>query len=88
MKYDKYDTLHIMMKRYSITILKAISDNPLRFSDLMHSVRNSKTLSINLSRLLEYGLIEIVPIKTGNKYGNFYRLSDKGKKLLSKIERI
>ena len=89
MKYDKYDTLGVMMKRYSIEILKAVNEKPLRFSELrMKVVRNPKTLSINISRLLEYGLIEVVPIKTGAKYSNFYRLSDNGKKLLHKIEKI
>ncbi len=59
MKYDKYDTLGVMMKRYSIEILKAVRNKPLRFTDLrIRIVSNPKTLSISIGRLIEYGLIE------------------------------
>lgn len=88
MRYDKIDTLQLVMQPYILSILKAVRGEPLRFNDLLYYCKNSKTLSFKINKLLEYGLIEVMAKKVAGKYANFYTVSQKGKEFLDKIERM
>ncbi len=76
----------LIFKAYVLNILRALTDRPKRFSELQKDVRTKRTLAIKLDKLLDADLIELVPIKTTSKrYANFYRITDKGKKLLKNL---
>ena len=88
MKYDKIDTLHLVFEPYVIKILHLLRDNSKRFSNLRADIHNPRTLSLKLSKLLEYGLIEAAPMKINNKFTNSYKLTPKGKKILLMLDKI
>lgn len=87
MKDNKFDLVHLVMEPYVLDILHAL-DKPKRFSDLIQYVKNRKTLSIKLSKLLKYGLVEHFPLKVADGYANSYTISKKGMKLLKGLEKL
>lgn len=90
MKYDKIDTLQLVFQSYILDILKQLEKEPKRFTELRVYVKTKRTLSIKISKLLEYGLIEVFPqLVTGKlRYANYYKLTKKGKQILERIAKI
>ncbi len=82
------DVLQLVIRPYTIDLLHALEKEPVRFRDLNKLVQNEMTLSNKIRKLLDYGLIEIVPIKTGRRYVNCYTISTKGRKLLLILKKI
>jgi DNA-binding HxlR family transcriptional regulator len=76
MKEGKLDTLQLIMQPYNLDILNALS-TPKRFNDLIKYVKNRKTLSLKLPKLMKHGLIEHYPFKTEKRYVNSYVISKK-----------
>ena len=87
MKGEKFDIIQLMMQPYVIDILNAL-DKPKRFNDILKYVKNRKTLSLKLPKLMKYGLIEHFPLKTPKGYVNSYIISKKGKDIVNKLERL
>lgn len=87
MNPEKFDLVQLVMQPYVLDILKAL-DKPKRFNDLLKYVKNRKTLSLKLPKLMKYGLIGHHPLKTENGYVNSYIISKKGKEIVSKLEKI
>jgi DNA-binding HxlR family transcriptional regulator len=87
MKERKLDTLQLIMQPYNLDILTALS-SPKRFNDLIKYVKNRKTLSLKLPKLMEHGLIEDYPFKTEKGYVNSYVISKKGKELIKKLNKL
>ncbi len=85
---SKLDIIRIVLQPYVLDILHALENEPKRFVELKKYVRSEMTLSSKLSRLLKYGLIEIVPLKTERRYMNAYIISKKGKEIVKKLEKI
>jgi len=73
MKAEKFDIIQLVMQPYVLDILNAL-DKPKRFNDLLKYVKNRKTLSLKLPKLMEYGLIEHHPFKTEKGYVNTLRI--------------
>ncbi len=88
MEHSKRDLLQVMLQPYIIDILHVVEAEPKRFRDLKKYVKNDMTLSSKLSKLLDYKLIETVPMKTERRYINGYITSKKGKEILGKLEGI
>jgi len=80
--------LQLILQPYTIDLLHAVESGPKRFSDLKKHVKNDMTLSAKLSKLVGYGLIEIVPLKTGKRYTNGYIITKKGKNIVANLEKI
>ena len=78
----------LVFKRYAIQILRLIGEKPKRFSELRKEIRNKRTLSSRISELLEFGLVEIIPVRVGQKYANYYKLTTKGKEIIKLLKRI
>ena len=87
MKKEKYDTIGLVMEPYVLDILHALS-NPKGFTDLVEYVKNRRTLTLKLNKLILFGLIEHHPIKRGEKYADSYIISKKGKSIVEKLEKI
>lgn len=87
MNASRFDLVQLVMQPYVLDILKALR-KPKRFNDLLKHVKNRKTLSLKLPKLMKYGLIEHYPLKTENGYVNSYIVSKKGKEIVNKLEKI
>jgi DNA-binding HxlR family transcriptional regulator len=88
MKPSKEDTLRLIFEAYVLNILRSLTDRPKRFSELRKDVKTKRTLALKLNKLLDYGLIELVPLETNKRYANYYKLSEKGRILLDKIKKL
>lgn len=88
MKSGKEDTLDLIFAPYFLNILRSLVDSPKRFSELRKDVKTKRTLALKLNKLLDYGLIELVPVKVNKRYANYYALSEKGSKLLKGLEKV
>lgn len=88
MEKGKQDILRLALQPYTIELLHKLEKEPARFKDLNKQIPNEMTLSNKLRKLLEYGLIEIVPIKIGRHYANCYTISVKGKRLLTLLKQV
>ena len=88
MRYSKEDTLRLIFEAYTLDILRSLTDKPKRFNELRKDVKTKRTLATKLNKLIDYGLIELVPLKTNNRYANYYKISVKGKGLLKGLERL
>ncbi|HVC58368.1 MAG TPA: winged helix-turn-helix transcriptional regulator [Candidatus Acidoferrales bacterium] len=84
MKKDRIDIL----KPYFLDILKVLNEGPKRYTDLMAYVRNKRTLSQKLTKLQDYGLVDISHTKVGEGYVNFYQISRRGRGVLKAILKI
>ena len=87
MEKKKFDILQLAMQPYVLTLLNAL-DKPTRFNDLVKLVRSRRTLTIKLNKLMKQGLIEYHPLKTDDGYVNSYVISDKGKEVVKKLDRL
>jgi DNA-binding HxlR family transcriptional regulator len=88
MKYDKLDVLRLVLQPYALDVLHSLAGQPKRFSELAKEVKNERTLSLNLVKLIDSGLIKTVSKKKDGKFINYYSISERGKKMLAKLERL
>jgi DNA-binding HxlR family transcriptional regulator len=79
--------IKIIAQPYVLEILEALK-KPKRYRDLKPVCKNDRTLTKRINNLQELGLVESVALKEGNKYVNFYRLTNKGRNFLAKIEKL
>ena len=87
MKEEKFDLVKLTMEPYVLDILN-ILDKPKRFNELAGYIKNRKTLSLKLPKLMKYGLIEYAPMKTDKGYANAYIITKKGKDLVEKLNKL
>lgn len=87
MKKESFDVVQLAMEPYMLDILNILNE-PKRFNGLIKCVKNRKTLSLKLPKLLKYGLIEYYPIKTDKGYANSYVISKKGRELVKKLNSL
>ncbi len=87
MKEEKFDLVKLTMEPYVLKILN-ILDKPKRFNELVNYIKNRKTLSLKLPKLMKYGLIEYAPVKTDKGYANSYVISKKGRELVRKLNKL
>ena len=84
---ERFDTLKLVMQPYILALLNSL-DKPKRFNDLVKSFKSRRTLTIKLSKLKGVGLIEYCPIETEKGYVNAYVISNKGRELLKKLNKL
>jgi len=87
MKAGKFDVVQLVMQPYVLDMLNALN-KPKRFSDLLKYVKNRKTLTLKLSKLLKQELIEHYPMKVKEGYANSYIISKKGREIIDKLDRM
>ncbi len=85
MDHSKDEILRVVFQAYSLDILRSLATKPKRFNELRKEVKTKRTLALKLDNLLDYGLIELVPIKAGKRYANYYKTSQKGKRLIDQL---
>lgn len=88
MEPSSEDVLRLVFQSYSLDILKLVRTEPRRFKDLQAQLPTRQTLSLRLAKLIEFRLIEVVPLKVKERYANYYRITKKGEKILSVITKI
>lgn len=88
MKEEKLDLLKLVLKPYTLGILKTLMGKPMRYGDLKKQVKNDRTLSLKLSTLQDQGLIRMIHVKSNGKYVNLYEITNKGKRMLEGLKRI
>lgn len=84
----KLEILQIILKPYTLDILRALASQQKRYSDLKEQVKNDRTLSLKLSTLQDYGLIKMVHAKMNGKYVNLYEITNEGKNLLERLKKL
>lgn len=88
MESEEIDVLRIVLEQYVLDLMRNMSEKPKRFSELTSIIHNERTLSLKLVKLMDYGLIESVPIKRGRKHINYYKVSKRGKKVLDVLDNL
>ncbi|MDE1846147.1 MAG: winged helix-turn-helix transcriptional regulator [Candidatus Micrarchaeota archaeon] len=88
MKFDRRDTLKVVLQPYVMGLLWLCRNTPKRFKNLREYVRNERTLSQKLQKMQRYGLLDVAPVKIEGKYVNSYRTSKMGTEMVQKLERI
>lgn len=88
MKDEKLEILQIVLKPYTLGLLRALTSKSMRYGDLKKQVKNDRTLSLKLSVLQDHGLIKMVHVKSSGKYVNLYEITSKGKSILEGLKRM
>jgi DNA-binding HxlR family transcriptional regulator len=88
MKAKRLEILQIILKPYTLDVLKAVASQRKRYNDLKKQVKNDRTLSLKLSTLQDYGLIRMVHVKLNGKYVNLYEITSEGKKFLERLKTL
>ena len=83
----KSDLSSIILQRYVLAILKELK-KPRRARDLRKLVKAKRTVSTKLAKLSEHGLVETIPLKMDGRFVNSYVLTEKGRKLVRRLEGI
>ena len=84
----KWHLIIILGRSYALNILDALSEKPLRFTDLASHVPNERTRSQRLRELEGKDLIQTISIKIDKRYFIHYSLTEKGKLALQKAKEI
>ena len=84
----KWHLIVILGHSYALSILDALNERPLRFTDLARYVPNERTRSQRLRQLEEKDLIHTISIKIDKRYFIHYSLTEKGKLALQKAKEI
>ncbi len=84
---EKIGLIKLLAQPYTLDILKALK-KPKRYKELKQVCKNDRTLAKRIKKLQELGFIEPIALKEEGKYINFYKLTEKGEKVLAKIERF
>jgi DNA-binding HxlR family transcriptional regulator len=84
---DKLRILRIISQPYVLELLNAMI-KPKRFKELVSICKNERTLTLKLKVLHKNGLVDVAPIKEGNRYFNSYRTTKKGIKVLKMIGKL
>ncbi|MGI0100190.1 MAG: hypothetical protein ACREBH_00480 [Candidatus Micrarchaeaceae archaeon] len=56
--------------------------------ELQSKIKAKITLYAKLSKLKDYGLINVVPTRVGNRYASSYSITSKGRKILRLLDKI
>jgi DNA-binding HxlR family transcriptional regulator len=81
---DKLRILRIISQPYVLDLLNAM-EKPKRYKELVLVCKNERTLTLKLKILHKNGLIDVAPIREGNRYFNSYKTTKKGVKVLKMI---
>lgn len=85
---SKWSLIRTLAQTYSLDILEALEERPLRFTDLADPGPNEATRSQRLKELEEAGLISTVSLKIDKRNFVHYRLTENGKRVLQKAREI
>lgn len=88
MEPSKDEVLRVVFQAYALDLLRSLAAKPKRFNELRKEVKTKRTLALKLDKLIDYGLIELVPLKSGKRYANYYRTSEKGRKLIEQLGNV
>lgn len=78
--------MNLVTKTCTIDIISSLRNAPMRYKDFTKVCSNDKTLSSRLKELQDAHLIETVLKKEKNKSFIYYKITEKGNKLLNFID--
>ena len=79
---------NILSQDITMDIISHLSDEPKRYKDLKKLLNTSDaTLSRRLDKLLEYNIIQSLPVSFGKKQYNEYVITEFGNELIRFFER-
>ncbi|WP_158385500.1 winged helix-turn-helix transcriptional regulator [Candidatus Nitrososphaera evergladensis] len=84
----RWSLIRTLAQTYALDILEALSKKPSRFSDLSLVSPNERTRAQRLKELESIGFISTVSLKVEKRYFVHYKLTDKGKEALQKMQEI
>jgi len=85
---NKYKIIKLLAKNYTIEILLALSEKPLRYADLKRHCPNDRTRTMRLKELKKVGLISVTVTEVENRDFLHYQITEKGKKTLQLINQL
>ncbi len=85
---EERKTISLLGQEYILDILTSLSKSPKRFSDLSEACSNEGTRTIRLKLLKKAGLIETISIEVEKRAFIHYRLTERGKKILSEAVKL
>jgi DNA-binding HxlR family transcriptional regulator len=88
LRREKTRTLGVLGKSFSIAILEALYEKPMRFSDLKAYCPNDRTRTIRLRNLRDDGYVKTVIIEIEGREFIHYTLTEKGKKALELLKQL
>jgi DNA-binding HxlR family transcriptional regulator len=81
-------TIGVLGKPFSIEILEALNEKPMRFSDLKTQCPNDRTRTRRLKNLRENGFIKTIIIQIESRNFIHYTLTEKGEKALALLKQL
>ena len=88
MEKEKIRTIGVLGKSFSIEILEALSEKPMRFSDLKAQCPNDRTRTRRLKKLRENGFIKTIIIQIESRNFIHYTLTESGAKALELLKQL
>lgn len=88
MEKKKIRTIGVLGKPFSIEILEALSEKPMRFSDLKAQCPNDRTRTRRLKKLRENGFIKTIIIQIENRNFIHYAITERGAKALELLKQL
>jgi len=83
----KLRILRIISQPYVLELLNAMI-KPKRFKELVGVCNNERTLTLKLKVFQKNGLIDVFPVREGNRYFNSYKITNRGIKVLKMIKEL
>ena len=85
---NKYKIVKLLAKNYTIEILSALSEKPLRYAELKKHCPNDRTRTIRLKELKKVELISVIVKEVENHDFLHYQITEKGRKTLQLINQL
>lgn len=84
---DTSELICLLGKKYTIDILSLLNEDSMKYSEIQTITTNPRTTNIRLKQMVEEGLIER-RILNDNYRSVVYCITEKGKRILSKINEL
>ena len=85
---NKYKIAKLLTKNYTIEILLALNEKPLRYAELKKHCPNDRTRTMRLKELKKVELISVIVKEVGNHDFLHYQITEKGRKALQLINQL
>lgn len=88
MEKKKTRTIGVLGKQFSIEILEALSEKPMRFNDLKMQCPNDRTRTRRLKTLRKEGFIKTIIIQIEERNFIHYAITERGAKALKLLKQL
>jgi len=84
---DNSELIYLLGKKFTMDILSLLHEDLRKYSEIQAITKNPRTTNIRLKQMVEEGLIER-KILNDNYRSVVYSITEKGKRILSKINEL